>query len=133
MSIGAEASALLSVLGVIGCAALVHAGSWGWRPLEIKWLGWLGLVSYEVYLWQGLTSQFRINWLLQIAAALVLGWCTWNFIGQRFLVDRKLMAGETSVSGSVLKVGLLSIPGEPDLDQAAQRTALGRGRNNLEN
>jgi peptidoglycan/LPS O-acetylase OafA/YrhL len=79
------ASALLSGAGVLACAALVHTGSLGWRPMELRGLRWLGLISYELYLWQGLTFELPAHWLLQVAAAIGLGWLTWNFIGRRFL------------------------------------------------
>jgi peptidoglycan/LPS O-acetylase OafA/YrhL len=85
---GTMASALLSGAGVLACAALVHTGSWGWRPMELRGLRWLGLISYELYLWQGLTFGLRAHWLLQVGAAVGLGWFTWNFIGRRFLENR---------------------------------------------
>jgi peptidoglycan/LPS O-acetylase OafA/YrhL len=88
MTEGTMASALLSGAGILACAALVHAGSWGWRPMEVTALRWLGLISYELYLWQGLTFGLHVHWLLQTAATVGLGWLTWNFIGRRFLEKR---------------------------------------------
>jgi peptidoglycan/LPS O-acetylase OafA/YrhL len=85
MTVDTMASALLSVAGVVACAVLVHTGSGGWRPMELRGLRWLGLISYELYLWQGLTFGWPVHWAWQVAGALGLGWFTWNFIGKRFL------------------------------------------------
>jgi peptidoglycan/LPS O-acetylase OafA/YrhL len=85
MSVDTMASAVLSVAGVLACAVLVHTGSGGWRPMELRGLRWLGLISYELYLWQGMTFGWRVHWVWQVAGAVGLGWFTWNFIGKRFL------------------------------------------------
>ena len=103
MTVGTLASALLSGAGVLACAALVHTSSLGWRPMEPRVLRWLGLISYELYLWQGLTFGWRVHWVLQVAGALGLGWFSWNFIGKRFLQNRfarheAAPQGTTSVS-----------------------------------
>lgn len=64
---------------VVACTMLlIRAGLGANRLLEVKWLGWLGLTSYGIYLWHALTYYWFGPWIgMVIAIGLASGLWVW--------------------------------------------------------
>lgn len=81
-----------------GLAALaVQRGVDGSRMLELRWLIWLGRVSYGLYLWHNIL--IHLPWpgpdlAIGLLASIVITWLSWTAIETPFLrlKDRPVMS-----------------------------------------
>ncbi len=94
--------AALPVLGagLCICAAIVPGDPRvaNWSPLNFGLLGWLGNISYSLYLWHwplfivpGMYRDHALSYPVRgalLALSVLLGWLTWKFVEQTFQRQR---------------------------------------------